>query len=374
MRTILGWRSMALATCLLGFTSPGALNAAPDEPGTTPLERKALDEHIYKTLRDVINKGADLYNSGDQNGCYRLYEGALMALQPLLDHRPEMQKAITTGIEDARRNADLARRAFVLRDAIDKVRNDIHPKKPEDSGKPPAPGKTLWDRLGGEKNVTQVVDDFVEIAALDNKVNFDRGGKYPLPEEKIKHLKDMLVQLISANTGGPIKKYTGKDMKTVHEGMGITDAQFDALAADLKKALEKNGAKAEDAKALLEIVEKTRIDIVEKPPKPQEDKKEGDKKEDADEKTTVSGKITFKGVPLSEGTIAFHLKEKSISTNIAADGTYDLIGIKPGTYKIAIGQGAKPTVVIPKKYGDPETSGLQITVVKGKQLFDLDLK
>src|SRR5260370_40212644 len=100
MRTYLGWRSMALATCLLAFTSAGALSAPPELlPGPTPLDRTALDEQIFKTLRDVINKGADLYNSGDQNGCYRLYEGALMALQPLLDPRPEMQKAITTGID-----------------------------------------------------------------------------------------------------------------------------------------------------------------------------------------------------------------------------------------------------------------------------------
>jgi len=372
MRTNLGWRSMALATLLLGFTSVGARSAAPEVlPSPTPLDRKALDEQIYKTLRDVINKGADLYNSGDQNGCYRLYEGALLALQPLLDHRPEMQKAISTGIEDARRNADLSRRAFVLRDVIDKVRNDIHPKKPDDTVKPPpAGGKTLWDRLGGEAGVKRFVDDFVEMAALDDRVNFDRKGKYPLTEDKIKNLKQMLVELISVKTGGPIEKYTGKDMKTVHKDMAITDAEFNAIAADLKKALEKNRIRTEDANALLDIVEKTRKDIVEKPDK----LKEGDKKEDEDEKTSVSGKITFKGVPLSEGTIAFHLKEKSISANIGADGTYKLIGIKPGIHKIAINPGAAPTVAIPKKYEDPDTSGLQITVVKGSQSFDLDLK
>jgi hemoglobin len=360
---------MALTIILLGFMWPGALIAAPDQPGASPLERKTLDEQVYKTLREVINRGADLYNSGDQNGCYRLYEGALIALQPLLDHRPEMQKAITTGIDDARRNADLARRAFVLRDVIDKVRNDIHPKKPEDSGKPPAQGKTLWDRLGGEANVARVVDDFVETAALDTKVNFDRNGKYPLPEEKIKRLKKLLVELISANTGGPVKEYTGKDMKTAHEGMGITNAQFDALAADLKKALEKNGAKAEDAKALLDIVEKTRKDIVEKP-----DKSKEDKKDDEANKASVSGNITYKGLPLTAGMVVFQLGEKSISGAIQADGTYDVVGISPGTYKIAIDPGAAPKVVFPKKYEDPEKSGLQLTVVKGKQSYDLDLK
>jgi truncated hemoglobin YjbI len=350
----------------------GALRAAPELLGAPTLERKTLDEHIYKSLRDVINKGADLYNSGDQNGCYRLYEGALMAVQPLLDHRPEVQKRITTAIEDARRNADLSRRAFVLRDAIDKLRNDIHPKKADDTGKPTTgSGKTLWDRLGGETNVKQVVDDFVEMSALDNKVNFDRTGKYPLTEEKIKHLKQMLVEFISANTGGPIKKYTGKDMKTVHKDMGITDAEFNAMAADLKKALEKNGAKAEDIKALLDVVETTRTDIVEKSGAPKDNGKD---EKTSDKTTSVSGKITFKGKPLVDGSVVFHPKEgKPVSAAVQADGTYKVDAIKPGIYKIAINPALAPAVLIPKKYEDPDKSGLQITVGKESQSFDLNL-
>src|SRR5262245_39489144 len=63
------------------------------------LQRKDFDATVYKTLRDVINRGADLYNAGDTAGCYRLYEGALLALRPLLDHRPELQKSIAQGLD-----------------------------------------------------------------------------------------------------------------------------------------------------------------------------------------------------------------------------------------------------------------------------------
>ena len=52
-------------------------------------------------------------------------------------------------------------------------------------------------------------------------------------------------------------------MKEVHKGMGITDAQFDAAAADLKAVLETNGVKHDDVKAVLGAVETTRKDIVE---------------------------------------------------------------------------------------------------------------
>jgi hemoglobin len=373
MRTLLEWKSMALTVCLLALTWTNALRAAPEPPGATPLERKTLDEHIYKSLHDIINKGADLYNSGDRNGCYRLWEGALLALQPLLDHRPEMQKAITTAIDDARRNPSLARRAFVLRDAIDALRNDIHPeKKNDDAGKPTTGGgKTIWERLGGEANVKQVVDDFVEMAALDNKVDFDRGGKYPLTEEKIKHLKQMLVELISANTGGPYKKYTGKDMKTVHKDMAITDAEFNALAADLKKALEKGGAKPEDVKAVLDVVATTRKDIVEKPENPKNDKKE-DKR--GDKTASVSGKISFNGKPLVDGSVVFYPKEgKPVSGAIQTDGSYKADAIQPGVYRIAIDPGLTPAGAIPKKYEDPDKSGLKITVGTKRQSLDLNL-
>src|SRR5262249_26096951 len=129
---------------------------------------------------------------------------------------------------------------------------------------PTADAKTLWDKLGGEQNVRKVVDDFVGMAATDPKVNFFRtpeAAKNVTPDQ-VKALKEQLIDFISDKTGGP-RKYTGKSMKAAHKGMMITDEEFNALAADLKKALEKNGAKDEDVKAVLGAVEGTRKDIVE---------------------------------------------------------------------------------------------------------------
>lgn len=277
MRSQLGRSLLILFLSGMTLGVAGILYGADDKSAQTPLERKALDETVYKTLRDVINRGADLYNSGDRAACYHLYEGALLALKPLLDHRPDAQKAISTGLSDADRMASITDRAFALRAVIDKIRSDIHPKKSEataNGSKPPTTGtgkKSLWDRLGGEANVKKVVDDFVELAATDPKVNFDRDGKFKLDAKKVADLKKYLVELVSSTTGGPLK-YEGRSMKVVHKGMGITDDQFNASAADLKKALEVNGAKPEDAKELLDIVETTRKDIVE--PKQPESKPE----------------------------------------------------------------------------------------------------
>ena len=51
-------------------------------------------------------------------------------------------------------------------------------------------------------------------------------------------VKDGLVTFIAQATGGP-KDYKGDDMKTAHRGMKITNAEFDALARDLKASLQK---------------------------------------------------------------------------------------------------------------------------------------
>src|SRR5262249_7778994 len=137
--------------------------------------------------------------------------------------------------------------------------------------------KPLWDRLGGEANVKKVVDDFVTLAAVDPTVNFDRNGNYKLDEKKVGELKKLLVQFISSATGGPLK-YEGKSMKDAHKGMGITDKEFDASIADLKKALELNGVKEAESKELVDIAQTTRKDIVEEKKEDKKDEKKEDKK------------------------------------------------------------------------------------------------
>jgi hypothetical protein len=76
-----------------------------------------------------MNRGADLYNRDDFAGCYRLYEGNLMTMRPLLDHRPDLQKAITTALASAERDPQVFRRAFTLRTVMDKIRSELNPRK-----------------------------------------------------------------------------------------------------------------------------------------------------------------------------------------------------------------------------------------------------
>jgi hemoglobin len=104
--------------------------------------------------------------------------------------------------------------------------------------------KSLFDRLGGKPAITAVVDDFVANVAADARIN-QRFSTANIPR-----LKAMLVDQICEATGGPCK-YTGRDMKSVHAGMRITDAEFNALVEDLVKSLDKFKVPAQEKTELL---------------------------------------------------------------------------------------------------------------------------
>jgi truncated hemoglobin YjbI len=122
--------------------------------------------------------------------------------------------------------------------------------------------KSLYDRLGGKKAIVAVVDEFVARVAADKRINgfFKDTAADP---KRLAKFKNNLVNQICQATGGPCK-YTGKDMKTAHKGMGITDADFNALVEDLSGALDKFKVGAKEKGDLLAALGPLKKDIVEK--------------------------------------------------------------------------------------------------------------
>jgi hemoglobin len=249
------------ARILLAITvlvAAGALTRADDKP----IDRSELDKKIVGAVYESAVLGTDIFNKGSHAECFRLYQGTLMALVPMLDHRAVLQGKVKMRLERAAKMKP-ADGAFELRAALDEIQNDIAPPKDAPKPKEKEPAKTtLWERLGGEKAVKAVVHDFVLAAAEDKKVNFSRDGKFKPDAKGVERLEKLLVELISETTGGPLK-YTGKSMKEAHKGMGITNAEFDALGAVLVTTLKKYKVPQSDIDELVKIVESTRKDIVE---------------------------------------------------------------------------------------------------------------
>jgi hemoglobin len=135
------------------------------------------------------------------------------------------------------------------------------------SGKPCAKEqKSLYDRLGGEAAISAVVEDFVGRAAGNPEVNFTRKGtasEWQATDENVALLKKRLVQFVWMATGGP-QKYEGRDMKTAHKGMAISNEEFDALGSDLAASLDKFKVPKQEKDELLAIVETTRASMIER--------------------------------------------------------------------------------------------------------------
>ncbi len=116
--------------------------------------------------------------------------------------------------------------------------------------------KSLYDRLGGKGAITAVVDEFVNRTVADSRVNFRFAST------DAKQFKALNVDFVCQATGGPCQ-YQGKDMKTAHRGMRISDAEFDILAGHLTATLKKFKVPRRERQELLAIIASTRKDIVE---------------------------------------------------------------------------------------------------------------
>ena len=110
----------------------------------------------------------------------------------------------------------------------------------------------------------------------------------------------------------------------------------------------------------------------------------------------VQGKVTLDGQPFSEGRV--ELKDAATGVTDAAelqpDGTFEIVnpdgGLRTGSYAIVVlpppvqavdpvesSKGVKPpaeSAKIPAMYRDFATSGFKITVNKGANQADLDMK
>lgn len=91
--------------------------------------KSSTDRHIADALRDMHDRGADLYNGGDVTGGYRIYQGGLVVARGLLGHRPELQKLIADGLAAAELQPAVARRAFMLHELIEQVRGELRVAK-----------------------------------------------------------------------------------------------------------------------------------------------------------------------------------------------------------------------------------------------------
>jgi len=120
--------------------------------------------------------------------------------------------------------------------------------------------KSLYDRLGGYDAIAAVTDDFIGRLAADKQI-----GRYFVGHstDSLKKIRQHVVDQLCAATGGPCA-YTGRDMKTSHAGMGITEAEWNTAVTLLTQTLDKFKVPDAERKELFAAVGTLKKDIVEK--------------------------------------------------------------------------------------------------------------
>lgn len=120
--------------------------------------------------------------------------------------------------------------------------------------------KSLYERVGGYNALAAVVDDFIVRLVSDKQFEKFFIGQ---SNDSKKRIRQHILDQFCAATGGPCV-YTGREMKTSHSGLGITNAEWDAAAKHLVASLDKFKVPEKEKGEILAFVTSLKKDIVEK--------------------------------------------------------------------------------------------------------------
>ncbi len=119
--------------------------------------------------------------------------------------------------------------------------------------------KTLYQRLGGYDALAAVTDDFIGRLASDKQLGrFFVGAS----DDSKKRIRQLVVDQLCAVTGGPCV-YIGRDMKTVHAGLKITEKDWELSVKHLTATLDKFKVPAKEKSEVLTAIGSLKKDIVE---------------------------------------------------------------------------------------------------------------
>ena len=116
--------------------------------------------------------------------------------------------------------------------------------------------KSLYDRLGGAPGIAAIVDDVVA-AHLANPAVQTRFRN----AKDLDHLKKMAREFFGAGAGGP-DPYSGKDMRTAHLGMNISEEEYLAVMDDIMGVLLKHRMDDGTQKDVLAILYSLKGEII----------------------------------------------------------------------------------------------------------------
>jgi hemoglobin len=129
----------------------------------------------------------------------------------------------------------------------------------------PDPDKpSLYRRFGGHDVLAALVEDLMPRLTGDSQIGVYWKGKC---RDSLRKDNQLVLEFLCMALGGP-SGYLGRDMKTSHEGLGITDDEWDTFARHTIASLDKLRIPEQEKAEFLTAAESLKPDIVEVPRKP----------------------------------------------------------------------------------------------------------
>ncbi len=123
------------------------------------------------------------------------------------------------------------------------------------------PTPSLYERLGGYDAIAAIVDDLLPRLLDDGQLGLYWRGKC---RDSLKKDRQLFVDFLSSAFGGPVV-YPGRDMKTSHDGLGITESEWNRFIDHVVATLENLAIPERESTEFLAAARKLKGDVVHAP-------------------------------------------------------------------------------------------------------------
>ena len=119
--------------------------------------------------------------------------------------------------------------------------------------------KTLYERLGGYDAISAVANDLLPRLQKDSRLGrfWQHRGT-----DGVRREKQLLVDFLCSSAGGPLY-YTGRDMRTSHQGMNVSESDWAAFLGHLNATLDAFRVPQLERDEVIAFIQSTKADIVE---------------------------------------------------------------------------------------------------------------
>ncbi len=119
--------------------------------------------------------------------------------------------------------------------------------------------KSLYEQLGGYEAICAASDDLIARIQSDPQLGGYWKGQGTSTKRKERQL---IVDFLVEAFGGPAY-YNGREMKPLHEGIGISDSDWDVFTRHVVATLDNFGVQGREREEFLAAADSLKGDIVE---------------------------------------------------------------------------------------------------------------